>query len=403
MRAGAARVDITPAHPVPLAGFSTRGGRPISRVSAPLWLRALVLESQGRRIVVVSAELLNWPRELVDEHRVLVAGVAACDPDDVVLTATHTHSAPQPNMTVTPAMGPVDPPYLEGLSERVRTVTEEAVRALTRVSAFRGDVEHRLGEYRRDDAEGDGPRDDLLTTVHFADSFGRTVGGMVHYTCHPVISAEDAVSGDFPGFACSALEREHGGVFLYLQGCCGDVDPAGSTAAGLERARIAGEQLAGAASRAMAAARRIDIGDLAVHRHEVRIRLIRDLDVVDDGKHGTLRAEWRKVLAEHPARQRDAETLIVHLVRIGVGVGLLCLSGEPSVEYGTLVRRVSAGTLLPVGYANGNIGYLPRASQVREGGYESVQAAFYYATAGRFGADIEAAIESAIGLVALDV
>lgn len=402
MRAGAASVDITPTHPVPLAGFGLRGGVVYDRIAAPLRIRALVLESQGRRLAILSADLLNWPRELVDEHRAIVAESAGCDPADVVLTATHTHSAPQPNTTVTPAMGPVDLAYLDGLAASIREVATAASQDLVPVVALRGEGEHPLGAYRRPAADAtEGPRDDLLTTVHLVDDVGRTRGGFVHYTCHPVISAENAVSGDFPGFACAALEREHGGVFLYLQGCCGDIDPAGMTALGVVEARVAGESLAEAATRAMAAAIRLDETPFEVDRVDVALSVIEDLESVDDDKGGALRAEWREVLAQHPERRRAAETLVVQLVRIAAGCGIVCLNGEPSVEYGHLVRRISGGDLLPVGYANGNIGYLPRASQVREGGYESVQAAFYYGTAGRYGTDIEAAIESAVGVIAL--
>jgi len=39
-----------------------------------------------------------------------------------------------------------------------------------------GQAEHRLGGYRRSDLHDDGPRDELLTTMHPIDAYGRTVG-----------------------------------------------------------------------------------------------------------------------------------------------------------------------------------------------------------------------------------
>lgn len=411
MKAGAASADITPEHPVPLAGFASRGGMPVGRIAAPLRVRVLVLESgvDGQRVAIASAELLNWPRELVDEHRAMVAESVGCGPEDVLLTATHSHSGPQPNTTVTPSMGPADAAYLAVFASALRDAASRAARDLVAVSARRGEVAHRLGAYRRVLVEGrvsggfdrGGPRDDLLTTIHLVDGSGGTVAGLVHYTCHAVISAEDAVSGDFPGYACSALERDHGGTFLYLQGCCGDIDPDGLTARGDAQARAAGEELAASAGRSMELAARVGADAFEVHRIDLPLTLIRDLDVVDDEKGGALRAEWAATLATHPERLRDTETLTVQLVGLTEDCGLLSLNGEPSVGYGELVRRLSGGKLLPVGYANGMIGYLPRAFQVGEGGYEAVQSAFYYGTAGRFGADIESAIESAIGVLAL--
>ena len=46
--AGIAKVDITPAYPVPLSGYAARGSQPVGQVEQQLWARAIaVFDAQG--------------------------------------------------------------------------------------------------------------------------------------------------------------------------------------------------------------------------------------------------------------------------------------------------------------------------------------------------------------------
>ena len=61
LKAGSARVDITPTSPVWMSGYAART-HPSSGVLVPLWAKALALESSGNRhIVIVTVDVVGIP------------------------------------------------------------------------------------------------------------------------------------------------------------------------------------------------------------------------------------------------------------------------------------------------------------------------------------------------------
>lgn len=93
LRVGWAEADITPPEPVSLAG--SFGARVSERVCDPITATVLVLESGGEHVVWVSCDLVAIADELRDAVRGRLAGVSGLDPQNVILNATHTHSAPE--------------------------------------------------------------------------------------------------------------------------------------------------------------------------------------------------------------------------------------------------------------------------------------------------------------------
>lgn len=66
-----------------------------------------------------------------------------------------------------------------------------------------------------------------------------------------------------------------------------------------------------------------------------------------------------------------------------------------SIAYGLWARRRWPGTL-PIGYANGMIGYTQTAAQLRRGGYEAIEAPRYYLLPGSYRPDIGDRIKEGI-------
>ena len=76
-------------------------------------------------------------------------------------------------------------------------------------------------------------------------------------------------------------------------------------------------------------------------------------------------------------------------------MGILFLNAEVSQAYAQFVREVCAGALT-VSCANGMIGYVCTRDQVREGGYEPVGSATYFALEGTFSEETEQQVRHAI-------
>jgi hypothetical protein len=163
------------------------------------------------------------------------------------------------------------------------------------------------------------------------------------------------LSADFPGEAQTFVEMVYGNgtKALFLQGCAGDIRPnlpgypyrCGDEA----DSRWTGRGLGCAAVRA--ADRSVVREELAKRPSLYQIRCAHSV-VMLPGKKDEVRAE-------------------LQAMRIGKYL-LLTMPGEPFVEYGFHLEKAIADRAVPivVGYANGDIGYIPTAEAFKYGGYE---------------------------------
>lgn len=93
LRAGAAKVDITPQQPVRLAGYQSRTN--LSQgVHDPLSARAVVFEQNGQRLALVSTDNLGFYNGTAEPLRKAILEGCQLQPSELFLCAIHTHSAP---------------------------------------------------------------------------------------------------------------------------------------------------------------------------------------------------------------------------------------------------------------------------------------------------------------------
>ncbi len=93
LRAGAAMADITPAMGIQIAGDIGRY-RPVEEIREPLYARALILESGGRRACWLSLDILAIDRHWADEIRQRAAKQFGLDQDAVMVHVVQNHAAP---------------------------------------------------------------------------------------------------------------------------------------------------------------------------------------------------------------------------------------------------------------------------------------------------------------------
>ena len=128
--AGAAARPITPAldrGPVYLAGFQPN--RPAGGVEAPLMVRALSLRFRNQVAVLVSCDLIGLSSPDVLDIRTRLAALGV-DGNGLIVTCTHTHSAPDTLGLWGPApdTSGVDLAFLATVRE---TIFQTAAEALT--------------------------------------------------------------------------------------------------------------------------------------------------------------------------------------------------------------------------------------------------------------------------------
>lgn len=259
---GWAKLNITPDHAVPMAGYGNRWGKCFERVRDSLYVRAISLVTSGQRAMTfVSADLLIIPPNVTQKLLTLLeqAGIPAYE---VHLGATHTHHGIGgwgQKLAGRLFAGKFDPEVEEMLARRLRdvVVASREVRDRANVSYveknFEEGIRNRLNVVR---PAGVPDIDPEIRGLRFSREDGRRAV-MVVYGAHSTTLRRDSLylSRDYPGHLVEALESDDSTDFaLFMAGAVGSM---GFRAVGdtpEARAADLGERLAEAFSEAMAVA-----------------------------------------------------------------------------------------------------------------------------------------------------
>lgn len=241
-RAGAARVDVTPAPGLHMVGFVRRHA-PALEVAHPLEVTALALEGADGRAVLVGVDTLGIQSPEVDVLRERIASGIGADPSGVLLNWNHTHSAPAGGRSVTNlggdmAGGPseADLAYIDHLHEQIVAVARAAASAMepARVAWGVGTLDENVNRRERAPSgrmilgwNPDGLVDQQVVTLQARRPDGSAIGTVVGWGCHTVTVGPDvlAYSADFPGPMRDAVRRWTGGECVFMQGAAGNVLP----------------------------------------------------------------------------------------------------------------------------------------------------------------------------------
>jgi neutral ceramidase len=235
LRAGLARVDITPTEFGPMYGYSNRQCGDASSVHDQLFAKVLYLEAGSDRMAIVtmdlgSIEAPNLFKRVADELQIPL----------LLLAPSHTHSAPR----FIPYEFEIGKPtgYLGVLEEKVFNAIKEAKQDLfeARFSVARGSIQ--LGYNRllmRDNGRARalfdnlqrvpyGPVDPEFTLLQVSDAAGKPRALMMQYAAHPVVlgSTSCSYSADYPGVLQARVEDAMPGVqAMFVQGAAGCTNP----------------------------------------------------------------------------------------------------------------------------------------------------------------------------------
>jgi hypothetical protein len=208
LEAGYSKVDILPKGELHLIGTYARRPRIPDRIRDGLVARALALRSQGRQVVIISADLLCISEEL---HLEVVERLSGLGPESVFLAATHTHSSYGGFFRSNAAakmLGAYRPEIFDFLAGKLAGLVDAARADLGPARAIyaTGEVPGLVSSRRQ---EG-GTFDDLMILLRLERSDKRPID-LVAASGHPVIGCERelrTVSGDYPGEFCRRLEQE---------------------------------------------------------------------------------------------------------------------------------------------------------------------------------------------------
>jgi neutral ceramidase len=238
LKAGIARVEITPSTFMPMYGYANRKCGPANGTHDPLFAKVLVLEAGESRMALVTADLGSLVSDNLRRDVASKLGIPA-----LLLSASHTHSAPAfLPFGSAPASGDLARAYLADLERKIFDAIEAASRSMfpARLGVGKGSLQ--LGYNRlllREDGRARalfdnldripyGPVDPEILLLRVEDAEGRAKALLVHYAAHAVVLGPTncKYSADYPGVVQSAVERElEGTQVMFVQGGAGDVNP----------------------------------------------------------------------------------------------------------------------------------------------------------------------------------
>ena len=396
---GVRRLDVTPEVGGTLAGYAART-QPSTGVYHPLTATVLALSDGATSLLVVSIEWLGSYdlASAVRESLGKSTGVAA---DHILLLGTHTHCGPP--MRGLDARrhgdGTLDEAYLSNTIDRLAEAAAEAMSDRVPVTLSTGSDSCGFAASRRKpDGKGgvlwepslEAPHDHEVPVVAARDADGDIRMTLFSYACHPTSTGPILdIGGDYPGFAMAHLESElDGSVALFAKGCGGDQKPnfldehsGGFRRASIHEVKDNGISLAESVLRVTASKMRSVEGELRI-RSVIATLSTQQLDSeeVDRLSRSTNAAErawsehYQAVMAKGIEPERSV-AIEVQSITIGSDLAIVTMAGEMSVEYGLRIKReLSAqfSAVIPLGYANGIVGYVPVDRQLPEGGYEVI-------------------------------
>lgn len=206
-----------------------------------LWTSVIIFGSEPERLAIVAIDAIIFSLEEAVEIRSRVAEVVGTTIGRVFLNLSHTHAVPAP-----PSFREFDPEdedqwlsnmdYFSMVVKQTREAAKQALATVKPAALALSEGEVQIGVNRREilpdgtlalGENPDGPRDDRVGVVKIESISGDPIATIVHYSCHPDILGPKStlISPDFIGPMRTLVEGTIGGITIFLQGCCADVDP----------------------------------------------------------------------------------------------------------------------------------------------------------------------------------
>jgi len=388
-RVGVAQRKITPPLGSELAGYFHK--RFAKDVKSDLYTKAMVIESQGRRIALVSNDLCRALAVYTRPAKERIAANCGIPLEAVLISATHTHTCPLVEKWKGLDPDPV-PGYLETLIEAIVGVVQDACASMFDATLHLGQADapgysiNKLSRtkdgrdvYRQpkpNDTEIIGPSGQLDTSVLVLcarDADKRIRALAVNFAAHPN-SGGDSIWAEWPGEMARTIAAIYGTDVpcLFLQGTAGDVDC---------RRRITREQIGrGIAGAAMMAIER-EAAPMAPGPINFRLKILKiprlvktaETDRMIDAIRTKPDANYLEKYWPPCYDAWDPEPVEldvpVQCLRVG-DTALVALPGEVFTAIGLEIKRYSpAERTLVVAYANDYVGYIPPVEQAERGGY----------------------------------
>ncbi|NQV27927.1 MAG: hypothetical protein HQ518_26550 [Rhodopirellula sp.] len=412
-QAGAAVIDVTPTK-LPAIVNGGLLSRSVGEVKTRLNARALALSDGTTKLVIVVVDSCMLPRPLLDEVKKLAESRTGVPTNRLLISATHTHSAPA---SMACLGTDIDPDYVPLLKLKIVDAIAAAIAKLQPAKVGFGKenaadftalrrwirrpdriVDDPFGNptvratmhagSNWDNVTGEsGPEDPDLSLVSIQSKEGKPIAVLANFSMH-YFSGERGLSADYFGLFSDGLKQriapDGDFVGIMSHGCSGDIWRRDYTQPDKWDPKLTiNDYTSGLLDIAMQAYRNINYrSDVDLGMAEKRMTL--KYRVADQQ-----RLEWaRRTIADldgkAPATQPEIyakEQLILHerqeteIVVQALRIGDIGIATTPNETYAITGLKIKAASPLThnmvIELANGGDGYIPPPEQHRFGGYNT--------------------------------
>ena len=409
MKAGFARLDMTPPLGTPLAGYYSQ--RLAQDVLDPLSLNAIALSDGESTAVLITADMLGIRRSYTDEIRELVAKRVGIPADHLMICSLHQHTSVLIGGLTAERVQ--DAAYLDILYRKFVDVAQMAVNDLTEATLATA-VQHATEDlsfvrryflkdgrlktnpspksYPPEKLEGPAARaDNDVRLVMFKREGAKDIA-LVNFATHPDVVSGNKYSADWPGYVRKFVEAEHQDAHCILtNGFQGDTNHQDYMREGVEKmhgyqhcikmgrviadtVNLMWDKTEPRESGRIFAEVRYVFNKTSTRGEEFYEECKRLSDSIRKTESGIELTEACRIatIPEQPVYRKFPITVL------GLGkIAFYGLGGEPFTEYGFIAREACPDKLiLTATCANGGEGYLPSQQAFSQGGYEVISSHF---------------------------
>jgi hypothetical protein len=219
LRAGAARVDITPPADaaLPMAGFASRT-QGFKGIHDHVYVRAIVVDDGATQAALVTWESLFVPDAVWEETSKRIASESGIAPVHLLLSAVHDHGAP--SLVTSAQATPAQRAYITIIENAAVDAVRRAKAQLQPARFGIGTTNASVNVNRDEFASGrglwlgfneQGPSDKTVTVLRFEDLTGKPIALWINYAVHAVVMGAEnyQITGDIAGATSRFVEQHY--------------------------------------------------------------------------------------------------------------------------------------------------------------------------------------------------
>ena len=388
LKAGVAKVDITPSVGVYLSGGLRK--RIAQTVGTPLYAKALVLDNGSTQVGFLALDLLVIEKETIASAGELIEAQTGMNIENIMVSASHTHSGPYTSTNIFDGEEGIDGEWFSALPHKMAEAVSSAYHFLkeAKVGAGSGCEESICYNRRMKMKDGtawnswlnppkdqivgpSGPIDPEVGVLRVENMDGSTLGAIINFSCHDNAGGVGGISADYAGYATEVIENVEGGesVALFMPGACGNIGPRPD-------AQKTGKILGAEALKTLVRIPTVQDVQLAAIRREIDLPLRKfELQLSEIRKIWPSGEEVFTKEMEYLKQVKDNH-ISTYVQAIAIGdTAFVSVPGEMFVELGLEIKNKSPfERTFVVELANDYVGYIPTRVAFEEGGYETLNA-----------------------------